>query len=654
MMRAVAANADRRTSSKQATMLRGIHKASANWLGKTLMAVLLGLIAVSFAIWGIGDIFRGFGRSTVAKIGNTEITVEQFRQYYSDQLQRIGRQLRRPISQEQARALGLDRQLIGQMLAEHGLDERARQLGLAISDEEIARKITTDPAFQGLTGRFDRARFEQIIRGAGYTEPRFVAEQRRIALRRQISETLTAGLVAPKTAVEAILRYQTEERAIEYVVLGREQAGDVPPPTPEAIAKYFEERKILFRAPEYRKIVIVELTPQVLGKTIEVDDADIKRAYEDRRDRYVTPERRQVLQIVFPTLEEAQAAADRIAKGLTFSALAAERGLKEPDIDLGLVTRAAMVDRAIADAAFALKQGEVSAPVQGRFGTALVQVVKNEPEQVKSFAEAAPEIRQQLAAERAKAEVLKLHDKIEDERAGGSNLAELAQKLNIPARTIEAVDRSGRAPDGKAVAGIPETNTLLDRAFSSNIGVESDPLHVADGGFVWFDVAGITPTRERTLDEVKDQVETRLRDEEIARRLRAKADDVIEKLKGNGSLADIAKADGLKLEKAEGIRRVNAPTGIPPKVVDAVFSTGQAAAASVEGATPMERFVFRVTDVKVPQLDMASQEAKRTEEILRRAYAEDIFNEYVAQLGVELGVTINQSALNQVVGGTAN
>lgn len=635
-------------------MLRGIQKASANWLGKTVMAVLLGLIAVSFAIWGIGDIFRGFGRSTVAKIGRTEITVEQFRQYYNEQLQQIGRQLRRPVTQEQARALGLDRQLIGQMLAEAGLDERARQLRLVVSDEEIARKITSDPAFQGPTGRFDRVRFEQVIRNAGFSESRFVAEQRRVSLRRHISETLTAGLAGPKTAAAAIYRYQNEQRAIEYVALGREQAGDVPPPTPEAVAKYFEERKALFRAPEYRRIVVLALTPAELARSIEVSDADTKRAYEDRRANYVTPERRHIQQIVFPNADEARAAAERIAKGLSFAALAAERGLKEPDIDLGTVSKSAIVDQAVADAAFALKPGEVSAPVRGRFGTALVQVLKIEPEQTKPFSEAAADIKQQLAVERAKAEVLKLHDKVEDERAGGSSLADIAAKLKIPVRTFEAADRSGRGPDGKPVAGMPDATTLLNRAFASDVGVENDPLQVADSGFVWFEVAGITPSRERQLEEVKDQVETRLREDEIATRLRAKAGEIVDKLKAGGDFAEIAKAAGLKLEKADGLRRGNAPEGLSIKVVEEVFRTQQGAAASAEGDKASDRVVFRVTDVKIPQLDPASADAKRLEENLRRAYAEEIFNEYVAQLGIELGVSINQSALSQVVGGTTN
>ncbi len=160
-------------------MLRGIRKASSNWLGRIVMGVVLGLIAISFAVWGIGDIFRGFGRSTVAKIGSTEITVDQFRQLYTDRLQQLGRQVGRPITSDQARLLRLDQQLAEQLVAETVLDQRARQMRLNLSNEEVARQIMADPNFKGASGQFERARFEAMIRQAGYTEPRFAAEQKK-------------------------------------------------------------------------------------------------------------------------------------------------------------------------------------------------------------------------------------------------------------------------------------------------------------------------------------------------------------------------------------------------------------------------------------------------------------------------------------------
>src|SRR6266851_6089712 len=416
-------------------MLRGLRKASSNWLGKAVMAAVVGFLVISFAIWGIGDIFRGFGRSTVVKIGRTEITVDQFRAQYNERLQQFSRQLGRPLTTEQVRAMGIDRLIVGQLISEIVLDDRARALGLGLSDAEIARQITTDPAFLGPNGQFDRSRFELVIRNAGYTEARYVAEQRRRLLRRELAGTIATGMSAPKALIEAANRYQNEQRSIEFVLLGRALAGEIPSPSAEVLAKYFEDRKNLFRAPEYRKLVIVSVIPGEQAQWIEISDADLQRAYEERRARYVTPERRHIEQISFASMEAAESAAQRIAQGASFVDVAKELGKSEKDIDLGTVTKAGMIDRPVAEAAFALKDGEVSAPIQGRFGPALVRVLKIEPEQVRSFQEVAGELKQELAAARAK----------------GKTLAEAAENLKLPVRTIAAIDRSGRDPSGMPI-----------------------------------------------------------------------------------------------------------------------------------------------------------------------------------------------------------
>ena len=631
-------------------MLRGLRKASSNWLGKAVMAAVVGFLVISFAIWGIGDIFRGFGRSTVAKIGRTELTVEQFRTLYNDRLQQFSRQLGRPITADQARSTGLDRVVIGQIFSEMLLDERARALGLVLSDAEVVKLITNDPAFRGPNGEFNRFLFEQTIRNAGYTEARFVAEQRRQALRRELAGTIAAGLEAPKALVEALNRFQNEQRTIEYVLLDRALAGDIPSPSPDVLAKYFEERKILFRTPEYRKLVIVSLIPSELARWIEISDADLKRAYEERRARYVTPERRHILQIDFPNAEAASAAAERIAKGASLVDVAKELGKSEKDIDLGTVPKAAIIDRAVADAAFSLKEGEVSAPVQGRFGTVLVQVLKIEPEQGRPLDQVAGELKQELATARAKNEIFDLYNKIEDARAEGKPLAEAAANLKLEARTVE-IDRSGRDPAGASVK-LPDAQRLLATAFTTDVGVERDPLQFEDG-YIWYDVAGISPSRERSLDEAKDQVEARWREQEIATRLDAKATGMLDKLKAGETLAQVAAADHVKVESLGGLKRGEASGPLSAAGVDAVFRTAKDAAGKADGTQPGEQIVFRLTDIVVPSLDMASEEAKRAVQTLNRGLSEDILAEYIAWLERDIGFTINQSALNQVVSGGA-
>ena len=615
------------------------------------MATVMGLLIVSFAIWGIGDIFRGFGRSSLVKIGKTEISIEQFRVFYNERLQRFSRQINRPISPDQARALGLDRQLLGELIAESVLDERARQLGLGVSDAAISARITEDPNFRGPSGRFDQSRFEQLIRSAGYTESRYVAEQHRVMLRRQIAESLGGELAPPNSMREAVNRFQTEQRAIEYVALDRSKAGEIAPPTPDVLAKYFEERKVLFRAPEYRKLTILSFTPADAAVWISVSDEDAKRAYEDHRARYITPERRQIQQIKFPNKADAESAATKLAGGASFAALAEERGLKESDIDLGLVTKSALVDPAIANAAFSLKEGDVSPPIEGRFGTFLLKVVKIEPEVVRTYEQVAPDIKREIALDRARADVVARRDKIEDARAAGDTLAEAAKKLGLEVRVIEAVDRSGRDPAGTPVlADLPNGQDVLQGAFATDVGVETDPIQLpGSGGYVWYEVTGVTRSHDRTLEEVKDKVEARWQDDQVAERLKAKAAEILDKLK-TGSLAEVAAVDGLKVETANELKRGKPSEGLSAGVIDAAFRTAKGAAGTAQGQAPTEVFVFRVTDVTAPVLDPNSDDAKKIDDTLRRSYADDIVSQYLVRLQNEIGVTINQAALRQVTG----
>src|SRR3979409_448443 len=171
-------------------MLRGLRNASSNWHGKIIMAVVMGVLIISFGVWGIADIFKGFGQSTLAKVGKTEISAEQFRQLYTEKLQQISRQFGRPLTMDQARAFGLDRQLLQQTIAEAALDEEARRLGLGQSNAETMRMIFSDPNFKGVGGAFDPARFQATIRQFGFTEQRYVADQRRGALRRRLAAPL--------------------------------------------------------------------------------------------------------------------------------------------------------------------------------------------------------------------------------------------------------------------------------------------------------------------------------------------------------------------------------------------------------------------------------------------------------------------------------
>mgnify|MGYP001060715240 CR=1 FL=1 len=630
-------------------MLRGIRNATSNWFGKAIMTIVMGVLIVSFGIWGIGDIFRGFGKSTLAKIGKTEISIEQFRQLYTDRLQQISRQIGRPLAPDQARAFGIDRQVLQQVIAETTLDESARKLGLEVSTDEVMKSITSDPNFKGANGAFDPVRFAQLIRQFNFSEQRYIAEQKRNTLRRQLVGSISGELEPSKTAVAVLNQFQNEQRTVEFVKLGAAQAGTIDTPTPEALASFYDAHKVQFRAPEYRKIAFVAITPDDLAKWTTVSDEDAKKVYEERKDTFTTPEKRDVSQMVFPNAEQAAAARARLTSGLSFDDLAKERNLKPSDVDLGLVAKSAIIDSKVADAAFALKPGDVSEPIQGTFGTVLVKVGKIEPGSQASYESVAANLKKEIALERARKSVKDLHDKMEDERGGGATVTEAAEKLKLPVITIEAVDRSGRAPDGKPVTSIPPGLDLVSQAFASDVGVDNETISY-NGGYVSFDVLGVTPSRERTLDEVKDQVEARWRADQITNKLRAKATEMVEKLNKGGKLADEASAAGVKVETAEKFKRDATVANLPAGAVASAFRTAKDAAGQSEGASVTEWVVFRVTDVTEPTLDFASDDAKKLKASVERGVAEELVGQYVIKMENEIGVTINQPAVAQITG----
>ncbi|MDJ1156855.1 SurA N-terminal domain-containing protein [Chelatococcus sp. SYSU_G07232] len=632
-------------------MLKGFRKAGQSWLGKLLIAVMFGFLILSFAIWGVGDIFRGYGSNTVATVGSTEISVETVRQTYQNELQTLSRRFRRAITPEAARAIGLDQQVLARLVTEATLDERARAMGLAASDEAIARSIREDPTFRNAAGQFDRLAFDDILRASGLTEAGYVREQRRVMTRREIADGVAGGTNVPLAMREALHRYGAERRAADYVVLPAAAAGEIDKPGDAALKTYFEERKTSFRAPEYRKVTLLALTPESVARPADVSDADARARYAQIKDRFGSPERRKIQQIVFPSEAEARAASDKIRGGATFEAVAAERGIAEKDLELGTFARTQLFDEAVAAAAFALPEGGVSPPVAGRFGIVLVRVVTIEPERVKPFEEVAGEVKAEVARERARTAIVDLHDRIEDLRAAAKPLPEIASTVASTARTIEAVDRNGLDKAGQAIGGLPDKDALLAAVFASDIGVDNEALRLQDGGYLWFDVAGIEPARDRALDEVRDEVVKQWTADEVARRLSDKARGLVERLDKGEAFAAVAASVNLPVKKAEGLARSTPKDDLTASVVGQIFATPAGKAGSAALGDGEARVVFRVIAATVPPLVTSTQQAENLEQQLRIALTDDLLSQYVARLQADLGVRINQQALRNALGG---
>ena len=629
-------------------MLRGMRKAGQTLVGKVIATIFFSAIIVSFAIWGIGDIFRAAPASTVATVGDAKITVDQVRNAYSNEVQRLGRQFRTVISPEQARAAGLDQRVVSDLVTEAVMAEEARKLGLSVSDQTIARSIMENPAFQGSDGQFNRALFDQALRNISLSEAGFVQEQRAAMARLHLAEAVAGDVNVPVAAREALHRHANERRAASYLVLTPAMAGEVPAPTNEQLQGFFEERKGAFRAPEYRALAVMTLDAAALAKPDAVSDADARQRYEQQKAQYGTPERRTVQQIAFPSQAEAETAAARIKDGATFEAVAAERGVSPQDLELGTFTRTEMLDPAVAEAAFSLGQGAVSAPIAGRFGPVLLRVTGIQPEAVRPFEEVSAEIRRELARSQAQGQIESIHDAIEDMRAGARPLGEVAAEKGLALLQVPPVDASGRDKAGNPV-NLPEAQALLRAAFASDIGVDNEPLRLSSGGYVWYDVTGIEPSRDRPLDEVRNQVAAQWREDQVAQRLAEKARQLAERL-DSAAIEALGQEAGAPVRTAADLARNAAKEDLTAEAVNRIFSVPVGKAGHAPNG-PEGRVVFKVASASVPPFITTTQEAERLDTQLRNAMGDDLLNQYTAQVRQNLGVTINPQALRQATGG---
>lgn len=624
-------------------MLQGFRSGSRTILTQIVLVILMGLLTISFVFWGIGDVFRGFGGQTVARVGNTEIRIDHYRRAFNERLQDIGRQINRPFTPDQARAMGIDRQVLGELVAEAALDEKTKSLGLAATDQIVKDRVMAFPGFKGVDGNFDPQRYQLLLRNNNYTEATFLAAEKRLAIRSQLLSALGGEIVPPKTLTDAFWRLQSETRTIEYVRLTPAQADAIPAATEADLKTYFEANKAAFRAPEYRALRLLYLTPAQISKDIVITDDELKKTYETLKERLTIPERRQIEQVSFASPDAAKAAAARLAKGEKLEAVA--KDLKLQIVSLGTLAKAEILDAPIAEAAFGLALNAASQPIAGRFGPVIVRVVKIDPQRTPPFEEVSKSLREDLQTRQAIQRVQGLHDKIEDERGAGLTIEEISKKLKLPMIAIDAIDRSGAKPDGTKIADLPSPELLLNAAFAAQKNVETDAIELRQTrSTIWFEVVDIKPSTERTFDEAKASVEARWKDEQAAKKLTELAAGIQKKLDDGATFA--AAAPNLKVEKSEKLTRAATVPGLDANTVARIFLTpnGKAGVGTPDGAS--DRIIFRVTAVEVPTTVPPAQLIQQ----LSQSIQEDIQVQYVTRLQTDLGLRVNEAAMRQVTG----
>jgi peptidyl-prolyl cis-trans isomerase D len=626
-------------------MLDALRRGAASWAAK----ILLFLLVISFAIWGVADVFRGYGQGSLARIGEVEISTEEFQRTYQLELDGLARQLGRRLTAEQARAFGVDGRVLSQLLGAAAIDAHARQMRLALSDETVAEAVRRDPMFRGPDGKFSQLTLEGLLRQAGLNERGFLATRRREEVRQQLTTALFTGIMVPDPLLNILHNFREESRVAQYFTLDLDKAINLPEPDEAKLKETYEANKQQFVTPEYRALGLLRITIEEMKKRVPVSEDEIKAAYEQDTQRYTIPEKRRIQQIGFKDRAAAETAAQAIAGGQSFAEAAKGAGAKDSDIELGLLSKKDFIDPKIAEAAFALPLNQVSDVVEGRFTTVLLKVTEIQPGKQRTLDEVKDEVRDRLAGERAAQELQKLYDQVEDNRSAGKPLKEIGELLNLPFQEIAGTDRTGKAPDGKPALEGADAQRILTAAFRGGVGVDSEAVELGDGGYAWLDVRSVVAEKQKPFEDVKDDVKAVWTDLEKRKALSEAASKFVERAKKGEAFDALAQEAGAKLETSKPFKRYGGAPGLPETAVQQAFvvpKDGAAWAASKDGKV---RVVLKVTEVTpAPAPEKADLDRLRTD--VARQMERDVLAEYLAALQGRLGVTVNEAAFRRLIG----
>lgn len=616
---------------------------------RTLGLILVGLLVISFAVWGIADIFTGYGGQTLIRVGKTEISGQDYLRAQQEVLRSMSAQAGRSLSLQEARALGLDNRVMERLIGGAAVDNHAKDLHLGITDAAILEQVMNDPAFKDSLGNFSPAVFQQVLYSIGMNEHGYLASLRESNLRRQVLATVGRVPNSPEILIDALNNFNGETRTLRYVLVPSSVVGTIPDPTEEDLKRYYENHQSKYTQPEYRKVGVLAVTPETVKAEVNITEADLRAAYEASKDQLGKPEKRHVQQITFPDLAAANAAYQKLQSGTDFVALAKEQGLSEADIDLGTVSRAELADSAIAEAAFTLEANKVSEPVSGKLGNVvLLRVTSIEPGSMPTFEEAKADLEKKLLKERASGAIFDLHDKVEDELAAGTTLSETAGKLKLDYQLFHQIDRDGRKPDGSAVA-LPAQKEVLNAAFATDTGVENDPIDAKDEGVIWYEVLGVVPEQLKPFDQVKDQVAKDWHEDELRTRLAKYAQDLIASLDGGKALEDVAKELNVEVLTSDPLKRDSITVNILPPAVNQAFALPERGFGSAPSPVGNGRIVFQVDKV-TPAEALTAPETDRLKQQLSLLISEDAIAEYFSALENRYGVYVNQQALAKLIG----
>ncbi len=596
--------------------------------------VMMGMLILGLGGFGVTS-FSG-GVSTVASVGDIEISADDYARAFQGQVGAFSQQLGQPISSQEALAFGLDRQVLQGLVTRAALDNEAERVGLSVGDAVVASELVTMDAFKGVAGTFDREAYRFTLDRNNQTEVEFEAGLRRDVTRELLQGVVVGGFAAPTALTDTLYAWVAERRGFTMLQLAEaDLVTPVPDPTEAELTAFHSENIATFTRPEAKRITYASLLPEAIAVDQPVDDAVLKQLYEDRIDEFVMPERRLVERLVYPDQAAADAARAELDGGATFEALVTARGLTLDAIDMGDITREELGEAG--EAVFTLEEGAVAGPLPSELGPALFRVAAVLAAEETTFEEARETLAVEIRTDAARRLIADKVEIVDDLLAGGAALEDLVAEAGL---TLATVDYVPGVQGDQVIEGYPAFRTAADAVAEGDF---PEAVILEDGGLVALRLDEIVPAAPIPFEEAREAVTTAWRAAALTKALSERAVEIKAAVEGGAAIGSF----GI-VEVTPEIARDGFIADTPESLLGDVFAMAEGDVRVIES----EGFVAVVAlDRILPAAtEGADAEALRAALVAQaeQAIASDAFNAFTTALTAEAGISIDQAVINAV------
>jgi peptidyl-prolyl cis-trans isomerase D len=545
------------------------------------------------------------------------------------------------------------------LITQTAMNALATRLGIVAPTAALRAAVLAIPSFQGPDGRFDRHRFEEVLARNGLDEDRFLTLLADDMRERQIIAALRAGVAPPGLLVDALFRYEEEQRVALAAELPFSAFPPPPAPDEEKLRRYWRNHPDAYSTPEYRRIKAVVLSPEQLAKSLTLPEDEIKAAYEARAAQFSHPERRTIEVVVARSEAEAKKLADLWRNGADFAAIdKAAQADGESTLKMDEATAAQIPIPELAKALFGAPQGEIIGPLKTDIAWYVGKVVKIIPAEKQSFEAVKDQLAHELALERAAEEIDDRATKLEDAIAGAGSLDQIPSDLG--AVGVEGtLDSSGLTREGNEAplpGPAPLREAILKAAFAAKPGdpprlVSIDLPPPAEGApplraYYAVSVEDIIPPALKPFAEVRETV---LRDY-LADQQRHEAEEAAARMmtavKGGEKLEDAALKAGVSVRRLPPVRRTQGAEGVPAQLLPELFALKPGEPTMVETA---DSFVVAVlAEVITPDPKTEALAYGKIRDALTERMGNDVEELFVTEVRKQSHPRINERLLDQI------